>query len=103
MKRVIASAGLVAIGAVGIQSAKAQLAPGPGKPWSVSASLRAFYDDNINTTPDGPGREHSYGVELRPSADVNFVWGSSSLRASYVYSMLYYTAYRFADQDHDFE
>ena len=51
MKKIIASVGLVAAGAASVQ---AQYAPGltsqeMTKPWSLSASLRGFYDDNYLT------------------------------------------------------
>ncbi len=48
MKRLIASVGVVAAGLAGTEAA----AQADGKPWSVSASVRAFYDDNITTIPD---------------------------------------------------
>lgn len=52
MKRIVASVSLVAVGATALQ---ADLLPGltteSGKPWTVSATLRGFYDDNINTIP----------------------------------------------------
>ena len=50
MKRIVASIGLVAVGASGIQAALLPaLTKESGKPWSVSATLRGFYDDNFNT------------------------------------------------------
>ena len=53
MKKIVASVSLVAIGASGLQAA---LLPGltteSGKPWTLSATLRGFYDDNINTYPN---------------------------------------------------
>jgi hypothetical protein len=68
MKKVIASAGLLALGAVGVHDARADWAAGPDKPWSVSANLRGFYDDNINTQPDdAAGRQSSFGFILSPS------------------------------------
>jgi hypothetical protein len=60
MNRIIASAGLMAVGAAGVQAANiADLRPSEtSKPWSVSASLRAFYDDNWNTANKATGLFH---------------------------------------------
>lgn len=53
MKNIIASTGLVALGIAGLQPATETNAdPNPNTPWSISASLRGFYDDNITTLPD---------------------------------------------------
>src|ERR1700689_3826381 len=92
MKKIIASIGLVALGAVNSQ---AQYAPGltpqeAAKPWALSASLRGFYDDNYLTLPKtilnpgfgepgAPNAGHeftqgarsSWGVEVSPSASFN--------------------------------
>ena len=47
MKKLIASMGLVALGMMGFQATSET-----SKPWSISGTLRAFYDDNITTLPD---------------------------------------------------
>ena len=93
MKKLIASASLVAVGAAGLQAANA---PGltrteTSKPWSVSASLRGFYDDNYLAAPTGNDNDQdSYGFEVAPMAAVNFPRQQSYLGASYRYSMKYY-------------
>lgn len=104
MKKVIASAGLFALGAVGVQNVQAQWV-GPEKPWTISGTLRGFYDDNINTQPDGPGRVSSWGFEVRPSGGIDLEYGPTSLKASYTYALLYYTEREpnKYDQNHDFE
>ena len=52
MKRIVASVGLVALGASGLRAdSDSDLTQNPNKPWSVSATLRGFYDDNINAAP----------------------------------------------------
>ena len=94
MKRLIASAGLVAIGASGLQAANtgglsdAQVS----KPWSVSATLRGFYDDNYATLPkSSPLKKDSYGLEFKPSGSVHFLPTDQTFIAlSYVYSLKYY-------------
>ena len=105
MKKVIASAGLLALGAVGVQTAQAEFAAGAEKPWTIAGTLRGFYDDNYNTEPDGPLRHGSFGFEVRPSASVNYAVGATTLNASYTYSMKYYDDRpgNKADQSHDFE
>ena len=81
MKRVIASAGLLALSAAG---AAAQLITAD-KPWSISGSLRGFYDDNVNTAPEGPGKVDSFGFEIGPAAAVDFNWGPTTFKGSYAY------------------
>ncbi len=99
MKKTITSAGLVIIGAASLQ---AQNAAQPGltslqttKPWSVSATLRGFYDDNYATRPANasPGvgtKRDSFGFELSPSASLNWVLPQTYVGLSYQYGMKYY-------------
>ncbi len=101
MKKIIASAGLVAVGAVTLN---AQYAPGltrmeTSKPWSVSASLRGFYDDNFATAPRHvpdafrtviPEAEDSFGFEISPAFALNFPLEQTYVRLGYIYSMRYY-------------
>ena len=93
MKRIIASAGLVAVGATGLQAA---YAPGltpleTAKPWSVSATVRGFYDDNFATAPSSfTGKKDSFGLEFSPAAAINVPLEQTFLGASYVYTMRYY-------------
>jgi hypothetical protein len=97
MKKFVASVGLVAIGASGIQTASAQ-ALGAGdasKPWSVSATLRGFYDDNTGTLPDhvappnGADRD-SFGFEVSPSAALAWSVDQTTLTLGVLYSFMYY-------------
>jgi hypothetical protein len=97
MKRAIASASLLALGAA---SAAAQLI-NADKPWSISGSLRGFYDDNINTQPSGPGRVDSFGFEIIPAAEVNFSSGPTTLKGSFTYDNRYYFERRNTDQSLD--
>ncbi|MDB6019651.1 MAG: hypothetical protein JWR19_4140 [Pedosphaera sp.] len=105
MKKVMASAGLLALGALGVQTAHAQLSGGSDKPWSLAATLRGFYDDNYNTQPDGPNRVDSFGFEVRPSAALDLALDQTTLKLSYTYSMKYYDdrPSNKADHSHDFE
>ena len=92
MNKIKTTAGLLALGAVSVQ---AQIyAPSTGsqtatKPWSVSATLRGFYDDNYSTSPKALERD-SYGFEVSPSASVNLIRDQTAVGLSYVYSLRWY-------------
>src|ERR1051325_2293300 len=91
MNKIVASVGLAALGISSLQSVRAEDAGAPpGKPWSVQASLRGFYDDNINTSPDGTPKQHVYGIEVSPEIDVYLVNDQNSFRAGYRYSLRAY-------------
>jgi Putative beta-barrel porin 2 len=99
MNKLFVSIGLVAAGTVGLQ---AEYAPDLNTPmqtskiWSVSASLRGFYDDNYNTAPSGsPNDRGSYGFEVSPSLSLNVPLQQTELGARYVYGLYYYQ-----DRDH---
>jgi hypothetical protein len=99
MKRAIASASLLALGAAG---AAAQLV-NADKPWSISGSLRGFYDDNINTQPEGPGKVDSFGFEIIPAATVDLNSGPTTFKGSFIYDNRYYFERRNTDQSEDLE
>lgn len=105
MKRVIISAGLLALGVVAVRDARAQSTSTTDKPWSVTGTLRGFYDDNYNTQPSGPNKLHSFGFEVRPSISGLYNDGPTSVSAAYYYDLRYYTQRpgHQADQDHRFE
>jgi hypothetical protein len=106
MKRVIASASLLALGAAGVHNAMAQeLESGQGKPWSVAGTFRGFYDDNYATAPSGPARRGSFGMQISPAIYLNTAPGQTTLNISYVYSLLYFgdRPGNHFDQTHDFE
>jgi len=97
MKKIVASVGLVAIGASGIQTASAQAlgAADASKPWSVSATLRGFYDDNTATIPNNitlpPGvHRDSFGFEVSPSAALNWSVDQTTITLGALYSFLHY-------------
>jgi hypothetical protein len=104
MKKVIASAGLVALSATGL---KAQYAPGlsrmeSSKPWSISASLRGFYDDNYFAEPKGL-KDESFGFEVRPRIAFNLPREQTFIGGSYTYSLKYYEARSDDPMDHSHE
>lgn len=64
-----------------------------GKPWTVSASLRGFYDDNWATAPKSfTGKKDSWGFEARPYVGLNFPMDQSFLGLSYLNSSRFYEA-----------
>jgi hypothetical protein len=106
MKKIVASVGLVAVGAASLQAASPAFLTDPAKPWSVSATLRGFYDDNINSLdedalPDGVDSE-SWGYEISPA--INFNWSATdqtTLTLGYVYSFKYFENKPWLNEDHD--
>ena len=92
MKKIIASAGLAAVGVAGLQAQNyGDLTPEQAqKRWSVSAAVRGFYDDNYTTRPSGSLKADSFGVEISPSASLNLPMETSFFGLSYLYSALYF-------------
>ncbi len=100
MNKITMTAGIFALSAAGLHaqmSAVNTMAPGSQeatKPWSVSATLRGFYDDNYSTSPK-EFRRDSFGFEVSPSASVNIIRDQTAFGLSYVYSYRWY-----ADREH---
>jgi Putative beta-barrel porin 2 len=92
MKKIVASVGLVALGASGLYSAPIPgLTEEGGKNWTASLTLRGFYDDNFNTVRSGPDKQDAFGFEVSPSIAAGFRFSpQTSLSLSYVYSFKYY-------------
>jgi hypothetical protein len=90
MKRIVASVGLVALGTSGLQADTASsLTSESTKPWSVSATLRGFYDDNINSISSNvPNVDHrgTFGFEVSPAIMVTWPWEQTTVSLGYVYS-----------------
>ena len=113
MKKIIASAGLIALGATGVHAAMdAAFDPNDGKIWSVSATLRGFYDDNYAIQPsnarDAGGnrlKRDSYGFEVSPKGMVHLSNDQTDFGAQYVYSLRYYEdrEKNKADHSHQFD
>jgi hypothetical protein len=100
----------VSLLALGVASSYAIYAPEltrieTGKPWTVAASLRGFYDDNWACQPDWVNeKSDSFGFEARPFIGFNMPMESSYLGLSYLNSSRYYEARPNNDWDftHDF-
>jgi len=95
MKKIVASVGLLAIGASGLQAAGAPgITAEVSKPWSISATLRGFYDDNINSVSDtvsmGSYSREAIGFEVTPSIQLVLPLDQGLLTAGYTYSYKYY-------------
>jgi len=109
MNKIIASVGLVALGAANVQAQSPLTAP-TTKWWNVQATVRGFYDDNLNTAPShdpGVTKEHVWGYELNPKVGINVGNDQTSFTADYAYSFLYYDhqpsgSSKKYDQDHNF-
>lgn len=85
MKKIVASVGLVALGASSLYADN--LLSESSKPWSASLTLRGFYDDNVNSTPVA---QDSFGFEVSPALFFSYPWEQTTLDLSYVYSFKYY-------------
>ncbi len=77
------------LGVAGMQAANISgLTPQQSsKWWSVSASLRGFYDDNVSASYS---KESSPGMEFEPSFSVNLPRERTLLTAKYVFRLNYY-------------
>ena len=104
MKQLLTSAGFLALGAAALHAYDPLLTrQQTGRPWSVSATVRGFYDDNINTSPNRFAQS-SYGVDISPSAQVNLPLEQTFISLGYAYSLRWYEdrspdSY---DQSHEF-
>ena len=92
MKKFFVSMGLAAVGTAGLHAA---YAPDLGalsdtKLWSVSATLRGFYDDNYDTANSGLNPRGSYGFEVSPQIMLAVPLQQTELGLRDTYSMQYY-------------
>lgn len=103
MNRFVASAGVLVAGVAGLQAANVEgLTPQQAsKWWTVSASLRGFYDDNVYQTGSKDG---SPGVEFEPAVSINLPRDRTLLTAKYAYRLNYYSdrGDESVDQHHQF-
>ncbi|MGB9601179.1 MAG: hypothetical protein ACPMAG_00135, partial [Limisphaerales bacterium] len=69
MKRIITIS--VCVSALVVINSRVNAQPAD-KPWSVSATVRGFYDDNYLTRHSKPmGKRDSWGFEISPEAKVS--------------------------------
>jgi hypothetical protein len=89
MKKFLVSVGLAAAGTASLQAAYTpDLGPWQTtKMWSISASLRGFYDDNYSTAANKVG---SYGFEVSPQLELAVPLQQTELGLRYTYGLYYY-------------
>jgi hypothetical protein len=90
MKKFFVSVGLIAAGTASLQGAYApEWNSTEASMWSVSGTLRGFYDDNYMTASSGPNRG-SFGFEVSPQINLNVPLQQTELGLRYTYGMYYY-------------
>jgi hypothetical protein len=101
MKKIIASASLAALSAASVQAAYAPgLSPQEkSKAWTLSGTLRGFYDSNPTDSVKG-AKQESWGVEVSPSLAVNLALDQTLIGFSYTYDMRWYEARPEDEADH---
>lgn len=90
MKKIAASVGLLALGASALHAAESSTLNSMQntKAWSVQATLRGFYDDNISSAP--ANEIDSAGITVSPSVNFGVAGEQSSLNVGYVFTANYY-------------
>lgn len=101
MKKIFVPLSWLAVGAVGVQAAAVSglTKLETSKPWSISATLRGFYDDNYTTRPK-PFDEDTWGFEVSPSVAYNLILDRSTISMGYTYGLKYYEDSSETDQYH---
>ena len=107
MRKLLVCAGLAVAGTTALQAAYTPdlNSMETSKMWSLSGTLRGFYDDNYNTAPSGPDKRGSYGFEVSPSFSLNVPLQQTEIGLRYTYGLYYYqdreeTTGRPIDQTH---
>jgi len=94
MKKFFVSVGLIAVGTASLQGAYApEWNSMEASMWSVSGTLRGFYDDNYNTASSASsagGKKSSFGFEVSPQINLNVPLQQTELGLRYGYGMYYY-------------
>jgi hypothetical protein len=90
MKNVLRAAGALSLGAAPMAlTHTAVAAEGGDKPWTASASLRGFYDDNIFTANSkalgGAAKIDSFGFDISPSVTYGRTMDTTSFDLGYTY------------------
>lgn len=105
MKKLFVYLGLATAGSASLHAAYAPDSQDNSKLWSLSSTLRGFYDDNYTTTPQKHG---SVGVEASPSFSLNMPLQQTEIGLKYTYGMYYYqqrqnNGQNPIDQTHNFD
>jgi Putative beta-barrel porin 2 len=98
MKKFFVSMGLAAAGTTGLHAAYAPdvTTMDTAKVWSLSGTLRGFFDDNYTTQTTGRG---SYGFEFSPSFGLNIPMQQTEIGLRYTFGLYYYQDRQEQDQD----
>jgi hypothetical protein len=105
MKQALTSAGVLALGAVSLCAYDPEMTrQSSGGPFTLSGTVRGFYDDNINTAPTDATRDESFGFQVIPAIHVNLPFEQTFLSLGYVYTLSWYDnrSPRNIDQAHEF-
>jgi len=90
MRKIALCVGLAAVGTVGLH-AQDSGSMQTSKIWSLSGTLRGFYDDNYNTASAGsPLRRSSIGFEVSPSFGLDIPMEQTDFGLRYTYGLYYY-------------
>jgi len=91
MKTYAASVGLIALSASVLNAVETSVlnSQQTTKPWSVSAALRGFYDDNINSSPSS-SKQDSWGFQISPSINYGFAGERTSVNFGYFLAANWY-------------
>jgi hypothetical protein len=91
MKKIALSVGAIAIGAGVVHAAESSTLNQyqQTKAWSVQASLRGFYDDNIGTQQKGDEVD-SFGIQINPSIYYGHAGEQTSFNLGYNLSARFY-------------
>ena len=91
MKKLFVSVGLIAAGTASLQAAYApDWNSTSASMWSVSGTLRGFYDDNYDTAPNGSSKVGSFGLEVTPQVSLNVPLQQTELGVRFTYGLYYY-------------
>lgn len=91
MKQALTSAGVLALGAVSLCAYDPEMTrQSSGGPFTLSGTVRGFYDDNITTSPTDATREESFGFQVVPAIHVNLPFEQTFLSLGYVYTLSWY-------------
>ncbi|HSY74073.1 MAG TPA: outer membrane beta-barrel protein [Dongiaceae bacterium] len=82
------SVGLAAAGTASLHAAYTPEAGDNSKLWTLSATLRGFYDDNYNTAHSNV--KGSFGAEVSPQFTLNVPLSQTELGMRYTYGLYYY-------------
>src|SRR5208283_4267377 len=90
MKKFFVSVGLIAAGTASLQAAYApDWNSTSASMWSVSGTLRGFYDDNYETA-SSDAKKGSFGFEFSPQLELNVPLQQTELGIRYIYGLYYY-------------